>query len=387
MSDDTDGFDSTPTDGMKGKQEPDFERETKKGPISPVNEDLFLFLDGLFSGEGEFPEKIEVRTVKGRNKDQYGVQVKQYIYKNTNAPKPSREKIVMMTNEIVHRCKIHTDVAQRESNFIVGAMHHARSDDFYEIMELTLMPSKKWRRGERGDLDPEEPEDFANHYNKAFLGHITQMFGLFGAAFEGLVDRSDRQAAAASADAEKMRGRYIEMLEMNLRLMQASDDRQERIERSKMWRENVGKGLDLAWGLLPPMLSSFKGNGSQNGWQQGMTTAESYTLEQFFKLPDSGGKLTVEQFELIFGKMENGVLVAPGALTLDQTQLLGRVAAKEICPDKLDDLLPGGPLEIKQEQIMKILQGGIPLEALLPLKTLLDVRMAKQQEKNQKGEG
>jgi len=86
----------------KNKSSEVFEKDNKHSPLSPVNEDLFNFLDALFTGEGEFPERIEVRTVKGRHKDQYGLQLKQFVYKQATV-KPNREVLVNMTNDIVHR--------------------------------------------------------------------------------------------------------------------------------------------------------------------------------------------------------------------------------------------------------------------------------------------
>ncbi len=386
----SDEFDDGPQDPKDKTKESDFDRDLKKGPLSPVNEDLFNFLDSLFDGEGEFPEKIEVRTVKGRNKDQYGLQIWQKIYKSGSV-KPSRERLVMLSNEIVKRIRIQTDTIQRESTFLIGAMHNGRSDDYYEIMTLSAKPSKKWAKsGEgNGDLDSDEDEPFPQKYNLAMLGHHTQLFGLVGGMIEGLIDRSDRQAAAAMNDAEKMRARYIEMMEMNMKLLQAKDERDEKMAEAKMWREQKQKGLELAWQNIPPMLASLKGPNANAGWTPGTETNEAITLRESLKTQEEGGKISQAQFEIICGKLDdNGMLVTRGVLTPEQVQLLVRVANKEANPDALDELLPGGALAVTPEQGQMLMQSGA-LEALMPLKLLLEQQMAKRaarQSNNPQGE-
>ncbi|MES2179831.1 MAG: hypothetical protein V4550_18365 [Gemmatimonadota bacterium] len=368
----------------KKDKESDFDRDLKKSPLSPVNEDLWKFLTDLFEGEGDFPERIEARVVKGRNKDQYGKQIKQYIFKS-GSTKPSPERLVMMCNEVIHRARIETDMVQKEMVFIVGAMHHGRSDDYFEQMSLTVKPRKNYRRGENGEHDGEDDEEvpFAQRYNLAMLGHHNQLFSLLGGMVEGLLDRSDRQASYAYAQLEKAQAKNIELLEMNMRLAMAEDERADKREARKMWRDNIGKGLDMAWSVVPPMLSSFKGPNASANWQPGTASIEAMTVGEFFKKQDEGGKLTVEQFEVIFGKLP---ALEGGALTTEQGLLLARVASKELNPDNLDALLSGGPLEILQAQVMKILQSGIPIEFLAPLKMLLDVRMARRQQQQPKGE-
>lgn len=387
MSED-DSSSGAPSNG-KTEKESDFEKDLKKGPLQPGDEDLFNFLDSLFNGEGEFPERIEVRLVKGRNKDQYGQMIKQYPYKSTSA-KPSRERVVMMCNEIIHRIRVQTDVLQKETTFAIGAIHHARSDDYYEVALRTAKPRKTWKNGDGAQAidgnssDDDEDMPFSTRYNLAHLTHQERLFGLIGGMVEGLIDRSDRQAAAAQADAEQMRARYIELLETNLKLVQAKEERDERVARSAMWRENVGKGLDMAWKLLPPMVGSLTGKNGHANWTPGTVTTDSYTLAEFFKTKDAGGKLTQGEFNIIFGELEDGKQISSGILSIQQGQLLGLVASTEANPEQLDMLLPGGPLEITGEQVQQILQSGIPIDALAPIKILLDVRVSKREAKQQK---
>lgn len=390
MSDGSDDMDNTGTDnrepGGKDKKdkESDFDRDERKGPVAPVHEDLFNFLSSLFTGEGEFPERVDCRTVKGRNRDQYGMLLTQYVAKS-NTEKPSRERIVKLCNNFIHRMKLQTDVAQRETHFIIGAMHHSRSDDYYDIMPFTVMPSKKWRNAVGGtatgiqgnESGDEEDESFAGKYNLAMLGHHTNLFGLVGGMIEGLIDRSDRQAAAAMNDAEKMRARYIELLEANLKIMQAKDERDEKLAEAKMWREQKQKGMELAWQTIPPLLTSFKPPNANVSWTPGTESNEAITIREALKSQGEGGKCSQADFEIICGKLdENGMLTTRGILTPEQVQLLVMVANKEANPDALDELLDGGSLAITPEQAALLVQSGA-VAVLMPLKILMEQQLAK----------
>lgn len=363
----------------KKLKESDFEKETKKGPVSPVNEDLYEFLSALFGGEGEFPEKLECRTLVGRNKATYGDVIWQKIFKGVS--KPNEQQVVNLANQALHRMRVHTDMRQRECYFLIGAIHHDRSDDYYEVMHFTVKPGKKWKNGERGDAerDDEDDEFSPGQYNRHFLDHIRDREGTILGMVEGLIDRSDRQAQTAQNNFERIMSKYIELLEINLKLVQAGDERQERIEKAKMWRENINKGLDMAWSMVPPLLAGFKkGDG---GWQQGMDSPEAKTLRDFFREKKEGGPFSREQFEVIMGRQdEEGNLIPSGVLSEDQVLLLVGLAKCEINPSQVDLLLPGAKLAITQDQIMKIMASGIPQEAFAPIYALIQVRMAKREE-------
>lgn len=375
-----------PDDDKDKKKESDFDRELKKGPLSPSNEELFNFLDNLFTGEGEFPERIDVRIVKGRNRDQYGRQVKQFIFKSGSV-KPSRERVVMMTNDIVLRIRQETDVMRRETDFMIGAMHSARSDDFYEIMTLTVKPTKKWSKSgaELGIIGDDNNDDdsvpFSLSYEKAFLSHSNTQSSLMWSMIEGLVDRMERHNSLIFNQLEKVQIQNFGLIESHLHLLQAADDREEKRERSKMWRENISKAVDHAWKLVPPVMASLKGN--TDSWSEGTESPESMTLSEFFREKSSGGRLTEQEFEKIFGTTDklSKMIVTAGILSEEQGYLLMGVAQKKVNPNALDALLPGGQCEITPVQSQDIIAAGIPVDVLMPLKLLLDVRVAKKQRK------
>lgn len=385
-------------DKAKKNGDSDFDKESRKAPLNPVNEDLFNFLDGLFSGEGDFPESIQIITAKGRNKDQHGSTIKQYLFKSGSA-KPSRERVVMMCNEIIHRAQVETDTLKRETVFKIGAMHHGRSDDFYETMRLPMKPKKVWQRDENGsdsrfggeDDDEDEMPPHVRYHTK-FLEHIVQVNEQNRAFVEGYIDRTDRLVQFLTMDNDRLRMRNIEMFDVTERALSAEMERKQKVQ----WLETRNKASDMALGtvgqLLPHMVASFmpNRNGSANGqapapteWQPGQDSPDATTLSEFFKIKgeEEGGKLTRQEFAFMIGTIENNQLQRNGVLTLEQAQTLLAVAAKKLTPDALDELLPGGQYEIKQEQVLKIIQGGIPPLLLTPINMLFELR--KERKKHQ----
>ena len=367
----------------------DYDRANAKGDVSPDNERIFEFLDSLFIDDKNFPESIDVRQVAGTDYHKYGDPVKKIPF--SSSTKPGKERLVSLTNDILLRMRQDCDVRQKETVYHIAARNPALGEDFYDRILFRCKPSKRWaKRGEElgigGGVEGDDDEmSFASRYNMKMLEHHEKWIGLVGGMLEGLIDRGDRQATTAFSQLERAQAKNLELLEVNIRMAQADDERQERREKAKMWRENINKGLDMAWKVLPPMLTAFTGNknGGPSGWVPNTESIEASTLRSFFETKDSGGFLTAEQFEVVCGTPnKEGVIVRPGILTPEQVNLLVQVANLKENPESLDFLTSGGKYEISQAQAMAILQAGIPMEALAPIKMLLDVRMAKRQQQN-----
>lgn len=391
MSDDVDDKDKPKDDGGHNGHRTEYDKSNARGDVSPADEKVFEFLDSLFVDDKNFPESIEVRHVKGRNSDRMGDRLKKYTF----STKPTKERLVAITNEMVSRMKVYADILGRPTVFHIAASNPQIADGFYDRVLYKTKPTGNWKgRGDEFGMTPpeEEGEDdvpFSLSYQKAFLGHSNALFGLMGGMIEGLLDRSDRQAQFMAQQLERTQAKNIELLEVNLKLVQADDDRKARMRRAEMWDKNIDRGLNMAWDLIPPMLTA--GKKDHAGWQPGTDSSEAFTLRQFFEIKDgddTSGKLTLEQLRIIFGDVDeaNGTITKAGILSAEQGMLLAGVAKKEVNPDQLDALIEGGPLEITNEQVMKIFAAGVPPMVLAPLKMLFDVRKAKRREK-QNGQG
>jgi hypothetical protein len=180
----------------------------------PKRQDFFEWLESLFDGSTQHPEKIELRIVSGKNLERLGPMNKQMVYgpadylpdpktsKKASAAgedagggsrKPSREKLVALSNELLFRAQKDCDESRKPHTYAVLVSHFARETEYYERWVLRLTPSGVYGREHERDPGDEESESSPNNQivmQQAWLtqkmGHDEKMFGFYGGALEGL---------------------------------------------------------------------------------------------------------------------------------------------------------------------------------------------------------
>jgi hypothetical protein len=365
-----------------------------KTQIEPVPRDpkFFEWLEGLFDGTSQFPEKIETRVVKGQHFATLGPMVKQIIYapqaresakestketktgeKGRNSSKPSREDLVALSNELLYRCQHDCDNQRRPTTYGVLVSHFAREVDFYDRWLIHLKPQGIYAPKEGEEIGEEEAETGSPLFRAQLqhLNHGERMFSLHTAAIEAIVDRQDRALERASAEGEKLRSANERLLEIVEKLQSNAHVRAQEMQWNDMKIRSVEKGLELAINLAPPLLNQLTGKKTIATSE----SPESLTLKTFFKRDTDGGKLSIEQADKAFGKYDNdNNLLTPGVLVTEQAKLLWDVAHCAAGVDELDRLLPGGSLQVTQEQVMSLQQIFQP-EQLMPIIALIGMRM------------
>ena len=351
----------------------------------PRDLNLFSFLEELFDGQDNFPEIIDTRIMTGRNFSTMGPKIKRYPF-TPSTPKPPREKLVSMVNEILHRTQADCDARRKRTVYGVMAMHFTTDSEPYCLFLLPRDPGKTYRNGIEGDAENDEEEDsIEKRYSVQILRHQEAMFERLGAATEGVVDRMDRMLERAMASNEAKDQRIEHLVEMLERSRSLEEERQQKRRWEELKIQGVNKGIDLAMSLAPPLASSLVGKqqqqgGGANGHVVLQETPETLTLRKFLQPEAQGGTLTQEQAHRAFGvydgTQENN-LVSPGALSRDQVALLYGVAMCELPASELDKLMPGaGALSILPEQVAA-LQNIFPMEQMMPLFLIFEARRPK----------
>jgi hypothetical protein len=374
---------------------------TRIEPV-PKDEKFFVWLEKLFDGAGQYPEKIETRVVSGRHNERLGPMIKQIVFspqaresvkestketktgdKGRNSSKPTREELVAMSNELLYLCQRDCDQARRPLTYGVHVSHFMREVDFYERWIMFLKP-----QGVHAPKDGEEVEDedgeggsLQRKYSTQIQHHHERMFNLYGGALEGVIDRQDRALEREASTNERLRSANERLLEMVEKLQSQEHVRKMDLQWNDMKIRSVEKGLELAINLAPPLLSQLTGK-KPAAMEE---TYESITLKMFFKRDDAGGKMTIEQADAAFGKHDNeGNILTPGVFSREQAGLLWDVAHCVARADELDRLLPGGSLEVKQEQVIA-LQQIFPMEQLAPIIALIGMRMQNRMQSQNNG--
>lgn len=360
---------------MKPPNDKDAQRlldSREKSQVEPIpkNQEFFEWLERLFDGPSQFPEKIETRVVAGKEFERLGAMIKQIVFP-PKAPKPTKEQLVALSNELIFRMQQDCDIQRKSVVYGIHVAHLSRDPDFYERWLHRCYPSPL--RSHDGMPRPEEEPDARSMAEAQFptqvLSHGERMFQLYGGGFEGLMDRFDRVLERQEISIEKKDARIEKLSEMLERALSLEDERREKREWNQLKMQSIQKAIDLGLGLAPPLLGQLMG-GKGGGGNGVKDTAETVTLRNFFKKESEGGLLTEEQAVFAFGTDDG----KPGVLSFDQAKLLWGVAHCQIPLDDLDKLLPGGPLEVTMDQIIA-LQSKFRQEQIAPLIVIFEARM------------
>lgn len=376
-------------DKDKKKKDQEYHPPTKVEPV-PKDPAFFEWLETLFNGETQFPEKLTIRVVTGKDGDRPGPMIKQLVYApgdyKAGAPKPARDKIVALSNEIIGLCQDRVNQIRKPQMCGVFASHFSREVDYYESRILRFNPSKAGLltvNAKDPDEAPDDEDSMEKRFSVQILKHHERMFDTVQAATENLIDRYDRDKVRDNDEISRLREENHRLREENERALSLKDER----DRKRLWTE-VGvkaadKGVNLAMDMAPAFLAHLTGKSLPGG-----KSPESITLANFFKTTDEGGLLTQAQAEAAFGKWDDtdmNRLIKPGVLTVDQGQILFKVSTCEFPVEKLFEVMPGsgGPHEITMQQVIALRSncGFDEMAQLAPLLALfntLDARRQKQ---------
>jgi hypothetical protein len=368
---------------------------------TPKRTDFFNWLEQLFDGPTEMPEKIEVCSVKGRSceivvklihtytflpegkepeKKETGEEAGKEHGKKNGKPdrrrggKPSREDLVHMSNAILDKTQTETDAVGREQRFGCHAIHFTRDSQPYSRFLIRCSPQTV--------KDPEDEDEetgaggLVKRYSEQFLGHHERQFNLGNELILGLVDRQNRELERMSRELGDQRMATRVAQEQNEKLQSLAIDREMAREWNKLKVDAARDGMNLFMGLAPPIINQLAGKKVIKTDE----TPESFTLKAFFKTDKEGGRLTQAQANAAFGIYDDtpdNNLTKPGVLRHEQVRTLIDVATCVVSADKLDDLIPpDGAIAISVEQMLA-LQNIFTHEQLAPLFVLFQSRQHK----------
>jgi hypothetical protein len=370
---------------------------------SPKNPALLGWLEGLFYGPSDYPQKLEVRMMWGARHQNGGPVIKQILFPpnmidpaqrvdsdekvessgktDRRKHKPNREELVEISHDILARIQLECDATGKAAVYYVLATHLLRDDQPYERFPIRANPKGGVRRSEDGEDDDELGE--TGSLKKGYLQGMVQnreMFTLLGSMIEGLVDRQDRALIRAEEALEATRTQNLRMQDVVAKAMDINSERTIKEEWAKLKVRTVERGLNMFEAFAPQMMPGLL-NGKNGG---GITDSpESLTLKAFLRGSDEGGRLTKEQVDQVFGAFDDEPemnLIRPGVLTEDQGRIIYQVARLEMHAQELEKLVPGGEHALTQEQLMR-LQGVFKdsMDQIAPIIGLFGMVMQKAQ--------
>lgn len=329
----------------------------------PKDEGLFNFLESVFFGPTEYPEKIDCRVVTGPRFEKFGPLIKQQIYP-ADKKKPTREVLVHFANELTHRMQMDCDVQRKQVVYGIHVWHLSREAEPYERYIKRMVPRGRYN-GEPRDEGEEEPT-VQERFGAQVLGHGERMFGLYGGGFESLMERAFAIIERQDATIEKKDQRIEKLADIVERALTLEAERNRQAKWDDLKIRSAERVLDTGMNLVPPIVSRFLGPAVMPTQE----TAETITIKNFLE------RMRSELLDAVCGKYDaEHKLLERGVLTPEQADILGGVAFCKISADRLNDLMPpNGAHAITMEQIGELQRLGLGLAELAPLQLIFEAR-------------
>lgn len=386
----------------KGKRGPDDRAAAQAAAVTPVinDQDLYEFLLALFYDDPEpeqFPERVELNVVSGRyfTKVEVSVWTKKFaptrapdeaVRQGAGAPKPSREQLAALSNLLNQKMRRDCDESGHARAYRVEAWSMSRSDQPYMTHLKRLTPGGRFsRKGGEAEGDDGEELTRGEKFQLQLYAQQQKMFELYGEMLAGLSDRYQRVEERNESEIDRLRKERASLSEQLERALSMELDREERREAFRQKRQVIDKGMAVIETYGPALAASLiggrngKGSGVINGSAEPGDEVEA--LLNFLRTTEEGGQLTQKQMIDAFGDWDekSGRMTTPGVLSTEQVVVVVTVSNRSAPADDLDKLMPGGPLEIKPEQLVQLVRiFGAQIEQL---KKIFEMRMKRRQAK------
>lgn len=341
----------------------------------PANPALFEFIEKLFEGNDQKPEKLELKQVYGPGARKHGTTILVKDYK-ANAPKPTREQLVAITNEFMALAQQNCDSVGKPHKYVIAARHFAKSDTYYAAWVLAMKPRQ--RPGDELEGDEEESATSAeDRRRESFLQYTLDHLkegnenrrweqDQFSTAIGHLFERYENIIEKSFARIEHLESKYLDFFKAAEEALSKKQERDLAADREKFKMQMMQSGFEFLKQMAPVAVNQLTG-------KQTIPTeksAESIAVHSFLE------GLSEQQGIALFGPFENGAPI--GAIfTPSQAAIFFAVAECKAPPSELDRLLDGGDHAITTEQIGKA-QTVVSSQQFMPLVALVMGRKQKQ---------
>jgi hypothetical protein len=357
------------------------DRDKEQIDILVSDEELLGWLEQLFYAEpavAHFPEKIDVHVMEGKGKRTFGQCLKLFPFAPKKAAskkateeagvqymgdgKPTKEKLVQLTNQLVHIMRRDCDTSGRVQTYALCAWHGSLSDEPYDRTTRVYKPRGMYK----ADGSDEEELSEEKRFLKTMHEEHRNAFSMIGAAWEGVTDRDNRTIESQLRRIAWLEQQLEKKSEQLERALSLESEREEKRQWLAVKNRAADRGLTLVENYAPMLMHRLAG-GMVPAGETAVTPPEVLTLRNFFKTTDEGGQLTDEQLRVTFGwNAKENTFDDSGILMLAQGQILYRVANAQVEVSELDKLIPGAEYGISTDQLVK-LQKTFGMEQLGPL--------------------
>ena len=344
----------------------------------PTDPAMFAFIERLFEGKDEMPERIELRQAFGPGMRKLGNKLIQKEFKPGSA-KPDRAMMVGMSNEFLTLAQNDCNAVGKKHGYQVCAQHFRKSDSYYAQYPFnrypTQRPAEEYDPNDPNDEDPLTPDgkhrdsllqqmrehtrESDEHERFRQDQHARSTEGVIG-NYQTLVQQLMNQTVELSKIVSEQMREGRELFRVAEEALSKKVEREIVIKREEFKMQAISDALQFVKAMAPVVVNQLgKNNGAQSALpaaegaepalpQPPQPTPESMGLKTFID------GLSEMQAAQLFGKyQEDGTLDGSGVFGIEQTGIVGAVAHCKIPADALDSLSEG-PYAITGEQFTKL---------------------------------
>lgn len=350
------------------------DREVRRGktprdrsmiPPNPADEETAKWFDSIFA-EG-FPQKLSlVHLAAGSTGD--AVFEKEF---RPGEAKPTREKIVEMSNEFLEIAQKDCDDLERDQKYAILAFDRAKGVKPYarKLLNLKAISARQgisalandYADGEQRKSDRELLLEIMRNarWEKEHNLKMTTM----------LFDRYENRMSQLEKHIDGTLEKQVKFLEATESLLSQAQERQLKAKREEFIQQQIAEGIEMLKLIAPHLINAWskKNSGTaaiettteQQNEQMTVTQREPNPASDFVK------GMTTEQREQTFGEWsQEGRLLKPGIFSEKQTGLFATIAGSGKNPDPA--LVNEFIESLTEEQVDKV-QKIFGLTKLFPL--------------------
>lgn len=333
------------------------------GSVTPEDADLATWL-ARFWTRSEYPERIEVWQVFGRNKLDRGEMVFHENFKPNDKLDP--ERVVKLANEMIEAAQNDCDCSERKRDYQIAVVDFNRKSSPLIRRLGPLSPKRSYLvksaahgGGHNGD-EEEDGDDLPLNIKSLDLARIKEandqtrwdkqlVFRVLGEVLTMQRDIAMDLRTANSQITQSQMQMMQQQMDFFMRLQDAEDrrlDRDVRRKKEELKSQIIGDLFATLRNVLPGLVAKEDDTPAMEGQPQRpkikAIPPERMAVDNFLR---DCVRETEDLLIPLFGKWEkgpdgNGVLVEPGIFSKQQFALLVGVQDGQLPVDALDALLP-----------------------------------------------
>ncbi len=266
------------------------QRRTDPIHVEPIigDAELFAWLEELFyasPSSGSFPERIELRVVKGRYLDVFGPRIDQRTFAPESSEearkklppktpgrsgKPTKEELVHLANSFSLQMRRDCDVQNKSVAYGLFAWHMARGDEPYSRLIRRMKPTGVYSREHDGGRAQDDDDDSNSATTKLLLGLLDSerrdkrwMSELMASTVSGALERADARLERVETMIDSSWAKQIEYMKSIEANLSNAVERQLKVDQQRWRQQKADWALDQAAGiatfLLPALAKKVAG--------------------------------------------------------------------------------------------------------------------------------